>query len=223
MKNKSLRYPPCSSFNKIIITMVFIILLISLNISLTGCTSMYDTATTISSLTTITANTPKLSITMTPRFNYTLTPSILQISTYDFSQTVEKRITLSYIIDDPSISPTITSEKNTNDTLDLDTMVIENTSRSDIQFFVSVGTMRWFLLYAINGAQSESKGTGNITLEDCIDKTVPTYQFKPDAFIGNHICYISNKNQLFLVYIENITDTFELASITLLITTPRIN
>ena len=148
--------------------------------------------------------------TISPTKFPTDTPTLSPTSTPDYSRTIDNTVTLRYDIG---------VEENSKSFLDLDTMETGDTPQSDLHFAVTRGSMEWVLLGAINGAQKKERGYIKITLEDCFKEPDLDTPAEPDAFIGNHLCIVSNKNRLFLIFIEDIIVKLNYASIDLLITT----
>jgi hypothetical protein len=94
-----------------------------------------------------------------------------------------------------------------------------DTPQCDLHFYVTRGSMEWVLLAPINGAITKSRGTNKITLEDCYKEPDLATRVKPDDYVGNHLCAVSNKNRLFLILIEDMVNKADYSSINLLITT----
>jgi len=197
----------------------FIFLSIILLQATTGC-NPEKISTTPTSILTIyfkTENTmsPTISQTKSPTISPTRFLTITNVSsptaTIDYSHTIERHVYLTYTID---------AEDNPKSYLDLDTMEIGNTPQSDLQFSVSRGEITIGITDPLNGARSKGMGKGNIKLTDClVDLNLYSEHSSADTYKGSHICFISNKNQFFLLWIDNIIQqTYDAFTMSLLIT-----
>jgi len=190
-----------------------------------GCASHQNSITKIATLninTTTHKPTVTTSQTLTSTSSLTITSSFTPASTStpDYSRTITKQVKLIYYTGwDGS---TFTHNDPRNDMtafIDLDTMELANTTKSDLDFNVSIGSMLWYWLNAINGAQEWSKGKIDISLKDCYNEKLPNDNYESDTYVGNHVCVVSNMNRLFLVYIEHLNFQYEYATIYINVTT----
>jgi hypothetical protein len=93
-------------------------------------------------------------------------------------------------------------DHNPNAYVDLDTMMIGDTPKSDLRLILSIGSDVFVWLDAVNGAYAYSMGTESVTLIDCINsKSLIQRITIPQVVKGNHICMITNSQRIVLLRI----------------------
>jgi hypothetical protein len=166
------------------------------------------------------SKTPTSTFTSTITSSFTPTSTSTITLTPDYSRTITKQVRLIYYTGWDGSTFTHSDPRNDKTAyIDVDTMELGNTPKSDLYFNVSIGSMLWYWLNAINGAQEWSKGKIDVRLKDCYNDSLPNDELESDTYVGNHVCVISNNNRLFLVYIEHINFQYEYATIYLKVTT----
>jgi hypothetical protein len=145
-------------------------------------------------------------LTNTPIFTRTFTHS--PTITIDYSRTVTNRIKLIYYFDRYGPYGDDIPENLEWSYLDLDTLTLGKTPQSDLHYSTSLGSMFWYWLNAINDAKEWTKGNIDIGLKDCYNKSIPNEDYESRTYEGNHMCVVSNRNRLFLVYIDRLNAQF---------------
>jgi hypothetical protein len=182
----------------------------------TGCNPGKSPASQVPSYTASHTKTATISLTYSPTRNHPSTSTVSNTSTPDFTHTIVSRVTLRF---DFNNNYDFSAEDKLRTYLDLDSMESGDTPQSDLHFYATFGSSEWIWLEAINGATTRSRGPNKITLQDCYKEPDLATPVKSDVYVGNYLCAVSNKNRIFVIFIENLIKKPTYDSIILLITT----
>jgi hypothetical protein len=168
----------------------------------TGCNSIISPLPPTSSPLHINTASSTPTTTMIPYYSPTIVPSKTPTNSptmYPTINTKTFRLNEWYV----DLIFNLAAKDNPKSYIDLDKMEIGDTPQSDLNYDVS-GI--YASLFPMNGALAISMGATNIKLEKCIEvsNTVTKYII-PEVYSGNHICILSNKNQMFLLTIDGIS------------------
>jgi hypothetical protein len=208
--SRSLNLVQVFSHIKVKKTGIIVLLEIILLQTTPGCNPGRVSPTPLSTPTTSPMTTATITLTNSPTRFSTSTSTLSPTTTPDYSHTIEKRVILSF---------DIFAVDNNKSFLDLDKMGIGDTPQCDLQFSISKGTMIVGIMQPLNGALSKSMGRGNIKLDECRGDTGSYTEYhKADTFKGSHICFISNEDRYYLLYLENIVQQTHIFTLYLLVT-----